>query len=199
MSSCSICADEVTPKNPLYVCVGCKVVVHKFCYGAEASTEGWKCSASHHICKINFVKCQSCLKKGGAMKQTTSRNWVHVLCALFTNGVKFADEATMEPVDISKATSGQIWICSFCYSAQGHCSKCSQKKCKNGIHITCAQAQKSLKEVVDPENDSIQFHAFCRGHKPSDSSRRLSAVSVKTVVDKKRLMNLQKQGGIDSG
>lgn len=128
--------------------------------------------------KTNLVKCQLCLKKGDALKPTDCNKWVHVICALFTSGVKFLDESAMEPIDISNyPDSKRNKMCSFCYSSQGFCSTCSAKKCKNRLHITCAQKNETLKEVVDPDSLQIKFHAYCEYHKPKNSSRRLSRLS----------------------
>lgn len=186
MVPCSICDDEITRENPIYNCVGCDLKVHKFCYGISEKSANWKCSPCY-LGKTNFVKCQLCLKKGGALKPTDCNKWVHVICALFTSGVKFLEESAMEPIDISNIPdSKRNKVCSFCYSSQGICSTCSAKKCKNRLHITCAQKNETLKEVVDPDSLQIKFHAYCKDHKPKNSSRRLSSESVKAAAQRKR-------------
>lgn len=183
--SCSICLDEITTENPLYACCVCGVKVHKLCYGIEDEIPGWKCSPCH-LNKTNFVKCQLCFKKGGALKQTESDKWVHVICALFTSGVVFLNDETMEPIDISKVSkSKRNKLCSFCYSQQGFCSLCANKNCKNRLHVTCAQKYDTLKEEVKKDG-KIHFLAFCKDHKPKQSSRRVSSESIKNVVRKKR-------------
>lgn len=189
MASCSVCDDEITSENPLHTCIDCGVKVHKFCYGIEDNVEKWKCSPCN-LAKTKFVKCQLCLQKNGAMKQTVCNKWVHVICALFTSGVTIMNETTMEPIDISAVSNKKFnRICSFCYSAQGFCSTCATKMCKNRLHITCAQKHNTLKEIVDPNDDTIKFHAFCKEHKPKDTSRRVSSESVKNIVRKKRNKN----------
>lgn len=199
MASCSICDDEITYENPLYNCSGCELKVHKLCYGIVGNINDWKCSLCQ-LNKTNFVKCQLCLQKGGAMKPTVCNKYVHVLCALFTSGVTFLDETLMEPIDISNVSSSKCnKICSFCYSTQGFASKCAHKKCKNRLHVTCAQKQKTLQEVVDSENDTIKFMAFCKDHKPKDSNRRLSSESVKNVVQRKRKNNSKRKPNLDDG
>lgn len=162
---------------------------YKFCNGILDKIGKWKCSPCH-LGKSNFVKCQLCLQKGGAMKPTDCNKWVHVICALFTSGVTFLDDITMEPIDISNVSPrSRNKMCSFCYSTQGFCSTCPAKKCKNRLHVTCGQKNQTLKEIIDPENDNIKFYAYCKDHKPKDSSRRVSSESVKNAAQNRRNEN----------
>lgn len=192
MAPCDICDDEITTKNPIFICVRCDVKVHKLCYGAEGSSNNWKCSP----CRLNMsnVKCKLCSQKSGAMKQTNCDNWVHVICGLFTQGVVFSDANTMEPVNIKnvpRSLKGKV--CSICNSKKGFCTTCAETDCNKKIHVTCAQAENALKEVVDPDNNSISFEAYCVDHKPSGSNRRLSSGSVQ---DKKRKMTSKSNNSI---
>lgn len=197
MVSCTICDDKITKTNPLFVCVGCKVSVHKQCYGAQGSPQKWKCSPCRSG-KSGFAKCQLCLTKGGAMKQTKCNNWVHVICALFTNGVTISNcDSAMEPIDLSKVSASKR-RCAFCYSSQGHGSLCSTSGCKERFHITCAQKQKTLVEDVNPIDNSIKFNAYCNAHKPKDTSRRLSSEAIRGVIDKKRTKALKTKSAKES-
>lgn len=183
MSPCTICDDAVTKKNPLLECVVCKLKVHKLCYGIGGPNQNWKCSPCR-LGQTKFAKCQHCLKNKGAMKQTSCKKWVHVICALFTKGVIFLNEKTLEPIDISKVrTSKHNKRCSFCYSAQGHCSPCNKSSCKEKFHITCDQKFKTLEEDVNPIDNKITFNAYCNAHKPKES-RRLSSETIRNAVEK---------------
>lgn len=196
MASCMVCEDEVTKKNPIFVCVGCDIKVHKLCYGIHESQKDWKCSPCC-LGKTNFVKCQLCFGKGnGPMKQTECNKWVHVVCALFTEGVTFSDDQTMEPVNLSNVcNSTRNKLCAFCYKSQGYCSKCSDTKCKTTFHITCAQKHKLLREEnVDPQGKAVMFKAYCKDHLPKGTHSRLSSGSVQNVVDKKRQKALKAKG-----
>lgn len=200
MATCMVCEDEVTKKNPLYVCIGCDIKVHKLCYGTQESLKNWKCSPCLSG-KTGFIKCQLCFQKGnGPFKQTECNKWVHVVCALFTDGVVFSDEQAMEPVNLSNvSSSARNKRCAFCYNSQGYCSTCSQKKCKVTFHITCAQKQKLLREEkVDPKGKAVIFKAYCKEHVPNESHSRLSSGSVQVVVDKKRQMALKMRSAIDN-
>lgn len=198
IASCSICENDVTKDDPLFVCSVCNVKVHQYCYGIEKKSEGWKCSPCS-IGKKNFIKCLLCFQKGGALKKTECNKWVHVICALFTNGVTFSNKSTMEPINVSKVShSNRSKICSFCYNAQGFASFCSTSKCKKRLHVTCAQKNKSVKEIVDVEDNSIRFKAYCKDHMwNDDESRRLSSEGVKNIVDKKRHKILKQKANSD--
>lgn len=197
MTSCCVCEDEITPENPIYTCCGCKMTVHQLCYGIEDGIENWKCSPCF-LNQTSFVKCQLCLQKGGAMKQTQCSKWIHVICALFTSGVTIMNDETMEPIDISKISEKKRnKMCSICYSTQGFSSFCANKKCKNRLHVTCGQKHGTLKEDVSSENGSIQFLAYCKNHKPKESFRRVSSESIKNVVTRKN-RNVRKNNQVNN-
>lgn len=194
---CSVCEDPSTTENPIVVCIDCGVKVHIYCYGITGQLEKWKCSPCQSG-KSKFAKCQLCLQKQGAMKQTSCDKWIHVICALFTDGVEFMNQESMEPIDITKVSKSKLnKRCSFCYNTLGYCNLCANKKCKNRLHVTCAQKNKTLKEFVS-EDDTIKFYAYCQEHRPKESSRRVSSDSVKDVVDKKRCKLHKKQAGTEN-
>lgn len=123
-SGCCVCDDPSSKEDPIITCEKCAIHVHLYYYGSEEQVKGWKCSPCR-LGKKHFVRCRLCLSKGGVMKQTLCQNWVHVICALFTNGVNFSDLVTMEPIDISIASKSKSKKhCSFCYSNQGYSILC---------------------------------------------------------------------------
>lgn len=194
MSSCCICENEVAEEDPIFKCSSCKIKVHKYCYGIETESADWICSPCSEK-KNGYVKCQLCLQKGGALKKTTCGRWVHVICALFTHGVKFSNESAMEPVEISNISkSGRNKMCSFCYSAQGYASSCAFSKCKNRLHISCAQKTSCLEEKLNTNDNSIHFKAYCKNH--GNASSGLSTAGVKGVVNKKRQHQFKKQAAV---
>lgn len=193
VDGCLVCEDAPTKKNPIATCIECGIKVHKLCYGIKYLPENWKCSP----CELGATKsrsCQLCLAKGNPMKKTTCGNWVDVICALFTSGVTFSDKKTMEPIDIAQISkSKRNKLCTFCNTTKGYSGFCSHKGCKNRLHITCAQKNKALEEVVNPENDMISFNAYCKDHTPCDTGR-LSSGSIEIIITKKQKAKLKKQG-----
>lgn len=186
-NQCSLCDDEGSAGNPIKKCIQCGIQVHVCCYGIISETSRWKCSPCQ-LKVTKHAKCQLCSQKKGPMKRTKCGKWVHVICALFTEGTTFCDENKMEPVDISKVSgSKRNKLCVFCGGKQGFGSICSMKGCKHHFHITCAQKKGSLKEESNSEDDKLKFQAYCNEHiQPSDSMRRLSAEWMKNFAESKR-------------
>lgn len=193
---CSVCTDPETSENQIVSCENCDVKVHMFCYGIESFAPVWKCSP----CETGSLdpRCTLCLGKGGALKKTTCGKWSHVICALFTAGVDFEDKDSMEPINVSNLTNARRnKTCIFCQKSYGFCGLCATQKCKNRLHITCAQKSNCLKEVTNKKNGSIKFRAFCPDHKPNDSSRRISSQFVPEVLaeknKKKQMQQIEKE------
>lgn len=181
-ATCVVCEDDdqETSKNPIFVCEDCGIGVHKLCYGITASSgnvDPWWCSP----CNIGQYEaiCELCLQNGGALKKTTDEHWVHVTCALFIKGTMFRNKERMEPVNISNVPQeNRGKICIFCAKDCGVCCKCTDSNCDLFLHITCGQQNKCLRENTNPKNNKIEFKAYCRQHKPKESSRRISSVFV---------------------
>lgn len=197
LSKCSVCIDPETSDNRILTCA-CGLKAHMMCYGVEKFSEQWKCSP----CKVGLytVKCELCLKMQGAFKATLCHRWVHVICALFTEGVVFKDTNTMEPIDISiPLAKKEKKRCDLCFEKIGVCCQCAQKDCDNMMHITCAQSYDCLQELIDPVDNTIQFLTFCFDHKPlGSSSRRISANFVREKLSKKFLENTIDESAIET-
>lgn len=180
---CILCTDAETFENPVLNCIGCNLKVHVLCYGVESLEPIWKCSP----CQSNKLQpvCKLCMQDGGALKKTTCDGWVHVLCGLFTEGCHFMDVNQMEPVDITRiSNSKRNKKCSFCEKDTGFSPLCARSKCKNRLHISCAQKSDCLKEEKD-KYDKLKFRAYCLEHKPASTSRRISSQFLRVVVLKK--------------
>lgn len=204
--NCVVCDgnDPVTSENPIFECADCGICVHKLCYGITAKfgdVDPWWCSP----CSLgqNSVSCKStcklCLQNGGALKKTTCDNWVHVVCALFTNGTIFTNKQCMEPVNISNIPQehhGQT--CFFCSEVRGICGKCSDRNCDFFLHITCGQKYKCLREKTNSKNKKIIFEAYCRQHNPKSSHRLSSAFILETLAAKDDLSGQKDYGIIET-
>lgn len=179
-SKCVVCTDPETPTNPIYFCIKCEINVHMLCYGIDIDDclDSWWCSP----CNVGQCNpsCELCFKKGGALKKSSCGKWVHVICALFTEGVEFKDKAVMEPINISKIPEiNRNKTCIFCSEAIGQCCKCNQPNCDKWLHITCGQKNNCLREINEKRN-KLSFRAYCSEHKPVDeTSRRISSTFVR--------------------
>lgn len=182
-SKCFVCTDPDSSENPIVVCTECAVGVHILCYGVESNINNWKCSPC--ISEVKDSLCKLCMRKGGAQKKTTDGEWAHVICGLFTDGVIFKDNDRMEPIDLSKVSeTKRNQNCMFCFGKLGYCTLCYAKKCKNRMHITCAQDDECLKEEHKSDG-SIKFRAYCLDHKPV-SDRRISSMFIREKLICKR-------------
>lgn len=192
ISKCCVCTEPETLNNLVFNCSNCDIDVHQLCYGIDSGDEHpWLCSPCLSNCCSPI--CELCLTSGGALKKTTSMGkWVHVVCALFTEGVKFEDNNQMEPVNISKIPD--IYHnkkCVFCSKILGICCECTRPNCQNWLHITCAQKSNCLVEVAE-KDDKIKFESYCPQHKPVDgATRRISSNFVREQIFEKTPTPLQ--------
>lgn len=185
---CSLCTESSTSENKIVNCNGCGLSVHILCYGIrndDANSSEWKCSPCRRG-DVRPIICELCQQANGAFKQSVCGKWVHIICALFTDGVKFDDPIQMEPVNLSKILNlKRQEPCVFCLKAHGFCCLCSKSRCKNSIHITCAQANKCLQVLKNDANDLIKCRAFCNDHRPKDPVHCLSSSIVQKILAKK--------------
>lgn len=190
-SECCVCDDKTTVENPILKCIECEIQVHQYCYGAEKQKD-WLCSPCR-MGQTAYATCRLCLSKGGAMKKTLCKGWVHVICALFTGGVDIPNVLTMEPIDLTHVSNTKRnKMCTFCFTSRGFCNSCDKSKCNERLHVTCAQKEKCLKEVESKTDGSIKFRAYCKKHKPEPpkTGRRVSSGTVQRVLEKKRKKQL---------
>ncbi|XP_078411804.1 lysine-specific demethylase 4B isoform X2 [Cetorhinus maximus] len=85
----------------LISCAKCCLQVHASCYGIRPDLvkDGWTCSR----CTANAwtADCCLCNLRGGALKGTTDKRWVHVICAIAVPEVKFLNVLERNPVDVT--------------------------------------------------------------------------------------------------
>lgn len=188
LTKCSVCTEPGTCENPITKCTGCGLNVHILCYGVKTddlNLHNWKCSPCQRGIS-ELILCELCQQFNGAFKQSVCGKWVHIICALFTDGVRFKDPIQLEPIDITKIISSKSQkTCVFCLKASGFCCRCSKTRCKNPIHITCARANNCLQVTTTEKNESIKFRAFCNDHHPKDSVNHLTSQNIQKMLIKK--------------
>ncbi|ESO92421.1 hypothetical protein LOTGIDRAFT_216950 [Lottia gigantea] len=142
--------------SPLLVCEDCQVCVHASCYGVkDVQTDiSWKCDR----CQENAVnaECEVCFLKGGALKQTTSQQWVHLICALSLNDIKIRNVEEKKDIVIDNIPQARYKLkCCYCspltknWSKMTPCMQCSHGKCFTAFHVTCAHAAGMQFETSD--------------------------------------------------
>lgn len=130
--------------------------------------------------KLNFFVgdskpyCELCPRIDGAFKRTNVGRWVHVLCALYTPGVTFADTYALNRVslfDVNTELFGSR-ACNVCenslYARCGICIRCDAGMCKQYFHVTCAQKHGLLCETsytdVEEKEAADPYYARCKAH-----------------------------------
>nr|XP_046908759.1 PHD finger protein 14-like [Dermatophagoides farinae] len=189
---CSVCLGEQSlADDELVECDACGITVHELCYGIQAddtesihsnassaSTEPWFCDP----CKAGVKQplCELCPTQGGIYKITDNGRWVHMVCALYTQGVTFADPEKFRGPNLSHIQFNH-WgskICMLCedenFAQTGVCIRCDAGFCKTNFHVTCAQRQGLLTEIRSTEPGEMldPYIAYCRLHSERQMAKK---------------------------
>ncbi|XP_068176147.1 lysine-specific demethylase 4B [Antennarius striatus] len=149
-------------------CSSCNMQVHASCYGVKPESVGasWICSR----CTVGAwaVECCLCNLRGGALKQTTDKRWVHIICAIAVAEARFVNAIEREPVDVSAVPESRKNLkCVICHKKnasqnRGACIQCSHEKCATSFHVTCAQI---AGVVMSPADWPYVVSVSCHKHK----------------------------------
>ncbi|WFD33209.1 hypothetical protein MCUN1_000022 [Malassezia cuniculi] len=186
-SFCQICNDnECENSNAIVFCDGCNLAVHQDCYGIPYIPEGqWLC----RTCTVSPdrpVSCVLCPNEGGALKQTTSGKWAHLMCAMWIPETGVGNAVFMEPIDGIEHIPKARWKlrCYLCNKRSGACIQCERRSCFTAFHVTCARRAHLLTRVrrrvsdhgdhEEPE-EPVQLSAYCHHHLPDDQKEELRA------------------------
>ncbi|KAL2444529.1 Bromodomain-containing protein-like protein [Exophiala dermatitidis] len=175
-SKCAICDDgDCENANAIVFCDGCDLAVHQECYGVPYIPEGqWLCRKCQLVGNSR-PSCIFCPNEGGAFKQTNNSKWAHLFCATWIPEVSIGNPSLMEPItDVEKVPPGR-WklVCYICKQEMGACIQCSDGRCYEAFHLTCArQAGLYLRmKTGGGQNtlmDKSQLRAYCHKHTPVD-------------------------------
>ncbi|XP_051867370.1 lysine-specific demethylase 4A-like [Pristis pectinata] len=166
--------------STLVTCAKCCVCVHASCYGVapEKVTDDWICAR----CSANALSedCCLCTLRGGALQKTTDNRWVHLMCAVAVQEVRFVNVAERRPVDVSPIPPLRWKLkCFYCKKRMkktgGCCVQCSHGRCPTSFHVTCAQA---AGVIMQPDDwPFVVFITCCRHKTPSQAERSKSALN----------------------
>lgn len=174
---CAICnLSECDNSNSIIFCDGCDIAVHQDCYGVSFIPEGpWLCRRCL-ISRNSIESCIFCPSTTGAFKQTDNGDWAHVLCALWTPVLYFANPIYMEPIEGIENIPKSRWklVCYICKQKVGVCIQCSKPSCFAAYHVTCAKRaelyMKMKKNIKTAINDKSCLISYCDKHTPIDWS-----------------------------
>ncbi|KAF9465621.1 hypothetical protein BDZ94DRAFT_1189141 [Collybia nuda] len=171
-STCAICDDsEGENSNAIVFCDGCNLAVHQDCYGVPYIPEGqWLCRKCT-VSPENPVSCMLCPNEGGAFKQTTNGEWVHLLCAIWVPETRVANEVFMEPITGVEKISKQRWKlkCNVCDIREGACIQCAKTSCFLAFHATCARREKLLLPMKAAQgSEPVSLTCYCDRHLPKE-------------------------------
>ncbi|KAJ3297302.1 nuA3 HAT complex component nto1 [Rhizoclosmatium sp. JEL0117] len=164
-NNCAVCDDgECENSNAIVFCDGCNLAVHQDCYGVPFIPEGqWLCRRCM-VSPDRPVSCCLCPNENGALKQTNSNKWAHVLCAQWIPESGFANTTYMEPIDSRSVPASRYKLtCYLCGRRKGACIQCSQKNCYASYHVTCAKKCKLFMKMGTEDMKSN-----CDKHAPKE-------------------------------
>nr|CDS25904.1 PHD finger protein 14 [Hymenolepis microstoma] len=177
---CMIClGDESNASDELIECDACKVVVHEECHkvyenvflsssASSSETDPWFCEPC--LAGVENPMCELCPNLDGVFKRTDNNRWVHILCALYTRGVKFDYLDSLQDVTLTELPYQQ-WSskeCSLCqdkfFAWTGVCIDCDAGLCKSHFHATCAQREGLISEPLLEDSAVDPYFAHCKQH-----------------------------------
>ncbi|XP_027085453.2 uncharacterized protein [Coffea arabica] len=97
---------------------------------------------------------------------STVKQWVHMVCGLWTPGTRCPNVDTMSAFDVSGAyRPKQDVVCSICQRSGGSCIQCRVANCHVQFHPWCAHQKGLLQsEVEGIDNQSVGFYGRCMLH-----------------------------------
>lgn len=101
---------------------------------------------------------------------STVKQWVHMVCGLWTPGTRCPNVDTMSAFDVSGACypKGNV-VCSICKRPGGCCIRCRVMDCVIHFHPWCAHQKGLLQsEVEGADNEKVGFYGRCELHATGD-------------------------------
>ncbi|KAK9280332.1 hypothetical protein L1049_014020 [Liquidambar formosana] len=97
---------------------------------------------------------------------STVKQWVHMVCGLWTPGTRCPNVDTMSAFDVSGASRPRVnVVCSICDRPGGSSIQCRVLNCSVQFHPWCAHQKGLLQsEVEGDDNESVGFYGRCVLH-----------------------------------
>ncbi|KAL6985222.1 hypothetical protein U1Q18_018600 [Sarracenia purpurea var. burkii] len=122
---------------------------------------------------LNLVKNSACSSNLNVHNSITAgfidssiKQWVHMVCGLWTPGTRCPNVDTMSAFDVSGASCPKAnVVCSMCNRPGGSCIQCRVRDCSIKFHPWCAHQKGLLQsEVEGVDNENVGFYGRCVLH-----------------------------------
>ncbi|KAL5853168.1 hypothetical protein ACOSQ3_008286 [Xanthoceras sorbifolium] len=115
-------------------------------------------------CCVNNLRLHNSITAG--MLDSTVKQWVHMVCGLWTPGTRCPNVDTMSAFDVFGASRPKAnVVCSLCSRPGGSCIQCRVVNCRVQFHPWCAHQKGLLQsEVEGVENENVGFYGRCLLH-----------------------------------
>ncbi|PSS11185.1 Histone-lysine N-methyltransferase [Actinidia chinensis var. chinensis] len=137
----------------------------------ELSASDWKMDLQK---ELDCVKNSACSSSNlnmhnsitAGVTDSTIKQWVHMVCGLWTPGTRCPNVNTMSAFDVSGAFRPKAnVVCSMCNRPGGSCVPCRIRNCSVQFHPWCAHQKGLLQsEVEGTDNGSVGFYGRCVLH-----------------------------------
>ncbi|GFZ08330.1 hypothetical protein Acr_20g0001380 [Actinidia rufa] len=137
----------------------------------EPSAGDWKVDLQK---ELDCVKNSACSSSNFNMHNSiiagvldsTIKQWVHMICGLWTPGTRCPNVNTMSAFDVSGAFHPKAnVVCSMCNRPGGSCVPCRVRDCSVHFHPWCAHQKGLLQsEVEGADNEYVGFYGRCVLH-----------------------------------
>ncbi|KAK3003108.1 hypothetical protein RJ639_019790 [Escallonia herrerae] len=97
---------------------------------------------------------------------STVKQWVHMVCGLWTPGTRCPNVDTMSAFDVSGVSCPKVnMVCSMCNRPGGACIQCRAANCSVLFHPWCAHRKGLLQSEVEGFDDEcVGFYGRCDFH-----------------------------------
>ncbi|XP_058002089.1 uncharacterized protein LOC110654006 isoform X2 [Hevea brasiliensis] len=116
------------------------------------------------LCCISDLKVHNSITAG--VLDSTVKQWVHMVCGLWTPGTRCPNVDTMSAFDVSGASHPRAnVVCSMCNRPGGSCIQCRDVNCSVQFHPWCAHQKGLLQsEAEGIDNENVGFYGRCVIH-----------------------------------
>ncbi|KAM2024470.1 hypothetical protein ACFX1X_017492 [Malus domestica] len=132
----------------------------------QKDSSGWHCLTSA-VCYMGISYQVDVVHNSitAGLLDSATKQWVHMVCGLWTPGTRCPNVDTMSAFDVSGAHPRADVVCCICMRAGGSCIQCRIANCSAQFHPWCAHQKGLLQsEAEGVDNENIGFYGKCVLH-----------------------------------